>query len=148
MRCIEAANQPNFVAQQQITIPRQSRGLSSCEPLKAAEGTLPRPRFIGLPIGSRSAPQSQLIQSLILLLLALDIFSDQSRGGLQKTSNFYGHPGKAGGTLDSLGSKPNWPDRFREGVRRRPVHERRRRRAGRRLRASEGGNRNYGDGLR
>ena len=43
---------------------------------KRRNGTLTRPWFIGLPVGSRSAPQIQLIQSLIFLLLVLNIISD------------------------------------------------------------------------
>jgi hypothetical protein len=34
------------IASQKVTIPRQSRGPSYCEPLKAALGALTRPRLI------------------------------------------------------------------------------------------------------
>ena len=48
-----------------VTLPRQSRGLYLCGPLKAAgEGTLTRPRFIGPPEGGRSAPEVSVVSSL------------------------------------------------------------------------------------
>src|SRR5271165_1615344 len=39
-------------------------------------GTLTRPRFIGPPEGGQSAPEVQLIQSLVLFLLVLDVVAD------------------------------------------------------------------------
>ena len=41
-----------------VTIPRQSRGLSSCEPLKAADGVAnAAPKILGYLAGSRSTPK-------------------------------------------------------------------------------------------
>ncbi len=43
---------------------------------KRRMGTLTRPRFIGPPEGGQSAPEVQLIQSLVLFLLVLDVVAD------------------------------------------------------------------------
>ncbi len=53
--------------------PRQSRGLSNCEPLKAAGGALTRfPWWCHLKVAGLSQ-QLQLIQSIILLFLIANV---------------------------------------------------------------------------
>ena len=57
--------------------PGKAGGFRNVSRSKRRKGTLTRPRFIGLPIGSHSGPQIQLIRSLIFLLLVLDPISDR-----------------------------------------------------------------------
>ena len=45
---------------------------------KRPMGTLTRPLFIGPPEGGLSAPEVQLIESLVLFFLVLDVVSDGS----------------------------------------------------------------------
>jgi MPBQ/MSBQ methyltransferase len=73
------AGQASWETFQCVTIPRQSRELYLYEPLKAsgrdAGASLAHWATCG---GGRSAPEVQLLQPLIFLFLALDVFSDRN----------------------------------------------------------------------
>src|SRR5208337_785784 len=76
-----------------VTIPGKAGGLSRCEPLKGAEGDADASPVYQAAYSSHSAPQIRLIQSLIFLLLVLDIVSDHffvpSYGQLRSRRNIH-----------------------------------------------------------
>ena len=60
-----------------VTIPRQSRGLSNCEPLKAAKrGRSRGPNSWRHLYGGNLSPQPKLLQSRVFLLLVPDVVAN------------------------------------------------------------------------